>query len=42
MGERVSIQFAKLEQYGSRTPEQEKSVCLFNHWGATEFPKNIL
>ena len=38
MGERVSIQFAKLEQYGNRTPEQEKSVCLFNHFGATKFP----
>ena len=38
MGERVSIQFAKLEQYGNRKPEQVKSVVLFNHWGLTEFP----
>ena len=38
MGERVSIQFAKLEKYGSSEPEQQKSVVLFNHWGLTEFP----
>ena len=39
MGERVSIQFQKLEQYGNQDPVQEKSVVLFNHWGGTEFPE---
>lgn len=42
MGERVSIQFQKLEQYGNQDPVQEKSVVLFHHWGGDDFPQETL
>ena len=42
MGERVSIQFQKLERYGNQDPVKEKSVVLFHHWGAEDFPELAL